>query len=109
MASRMLESGVDPMLPRAGRGSPESAVTMATAFHLATAGGGVALDLPIGTFAPGYRFDALAIDPEAKNGGIRLFGEAEPQAVIEKILYTATRANIAQVWVDGELVSGTAA
>ena len=109
MASRMLESGVDPMLPRAGRGSPESAVTMATAFHLATAGGGAALDLPIGRFAPGYRFDALAIDPDASDGSIRLFGETGPQAVLERILYTATRTNIAQVWVDGDLVSGSMA
>lgn len=106
MASRMLETGVDPMLPQAGRGSPDSAVSIATAFHLATAGGGVALDLPIGRFAPGYRFDAMAIDPDAPAGGIRLFGEREPNAILEKILYTATRANIAHVWVDGQRVSG---
>ena len=53
--------------------------------------------------------NVCTIDPDAPDGGIRLFGEAEPQAVLEKILYTATRANIAHVWVDGELVSGTAA
>lgn len=107
--SRMLESGVDPKKPQAERGMPGSAVTMATAFHLATAGGGVALDLPIGVFAPGYRFDAMAIDPSREAGGVRLFGVADPTAILEKILYTATRANIAEVWVDGRSVSGVSA
>ena len=106
--SRMLETGVDPDKPQGERGVEDSAVTIVTAFHLATAGGGVALDLPIGRFAPGFRFDAMAIDPEAPAGGIRLFGEADPLAVLEKILYTASRANIAEVWVDGHSVSGAA-
>jgi guanine deaminase len=105
--SRMLESGVDPDKPQAERGVPGSAVTMATAFHLATAGGGIALDLPIGKFAPGYKFDAMAIDPSRQAGSVRLFGETEPLAVLEKILYSATRANIAEVWVDGISVSGS--
>ena len=104
--SRMLETGVDSALPQAERGMPGSAVTMATAFHLATAGGGIALDLPIGRFAPGYRFDAIAIDPATPDGGIRLFGETAPLAILEKILYTASRANIAEVWVDGRSVGG---
>ena len=76
---------------------------MATAFHLATAGGGIALDLPIGLIAPGYKFDVIAINPNADTGGIRLFGETEPAAVLDKILYTASRANIAAVWVDGSV------
>lgn len=107
--SRMLDTGVDPGKAQAERGVAGSAVTMATAFHLATAGGGNALDLPIGQFAPGYRFDAMAIDASHEAGGVRLCGETEPIAILEKILYTATRANIAQVWVDGISVSGTSA
>lgn len=107
--SRMLDTGVDPGKPRSGRGVPGSAVTIATAFHLATAGGGIALDLPIGTFAPGQKFDAMLIDTDAPAGGVRLFGETQPEAILEKILYTATRANIAHVWVDGVRVSGAAA
>lgn len=106
--SRLVESGIDPDLPRAERGTPSARITMAEAFHLATAGGGIALDLPIGVFAPGYRFDAMAIDAASPSGGIRLFDETDPFAVIEKILYTATRANIAHVWVDGDRVSGAA-
>lgn len=104
--SRMLETGVDSRTAQTERGVARSAVIMTTAFHLATAGGGVALDLPIGQFAPGYKFDAIAIDPSRDGGGVRLFGEADPIAVLEKILYTATRANIAEVWVDGISVSG---
>ena len=107
--SRMLEAGVDPAKAQAERGVPGSAVTIATAFHLATAGGGVALDLPIGQFTPGYKFDAMAIDPSREAGGVRLFGEADPTDILEKIVYTATRANIAEVWVDGRSVSGVSA
>jgi guanine deaminase len=107
--SRMLDTGVDSDKPQTERGVPNSAVTIKTAFYLATAGGGVAVDLPIGQFAPGYRFDAMAIDAEATAGSIRLFGETDPVAALEKMLYTASRANIATVWVDGFSVSGASA
>ena len=105
-ASRMLEDGVDPALPAGQRGRAGSRVDLATAFHLATAGGGIALDLPIGLIAPGYRFDAVAIDATAPQGGVRLFGETRPQAIFEKMLYGATRANVSAVWVDGVQVVG---
>ena len=72
-----------------------------TAFHLATAGGGIALDLPIGIIAPGYKFDVMAIDISARDGGIRLFDLADAKAIFEKIIYGAARANIAAVWIDG--------
>jgi guanine deaminase len=104
-ASRMLEDGVDAKDSRETRGVPNSRVDMLTAFHLATAGGGVALDLPIGIFRPGYHFDALIMDPAAEAGTIRLFG-AEPAERIEQILYTASRPNIAATFVGGDLVSG---
>lgn len=100
-SSRMLAEGTDPSLPADERGRPGAAIDLVTAFHLATAGGGVALDLPIGVFAPGYRFDALAVDTTAKAGAIRLFGEVAPAAIFEKLIYGTTRANIAKVWVDG--------
>ena len=81
---------------------------MATAFHLATAGGGEALDLPVGTFAVGQKFDAMLIDPRVAAGTIRLFGESDPVAIFEKVLYTASRPNIAAVWIDGRRVGGAA-
>ena len=106
-ASRALETGVDPNVPRETRGHSGSTIDMKTAFHLATAGGGAVLDLPIGIFRPGFQFDAIAIDPNAAAGTIRLFG-AQATERIEQILYGASRANIAVTWVGGDKVSGTA-
>ncbi|MDR3476292.1 MAG: guanine deaminase [Devosia sp.] len=108
VTSRLLESGVDPDLDVAERGRPASRIDMATAFHLATAGGGEVLDLPIGRFEPGCHFDAIAVDTAAPEGGIRLFEELPPLDLLEKLINTASRANIAAVWVDGRLVAGTA-
>lgn len=103
-SSRQLEEGVDPTDSRETRGTPDSRIDLLTAFHLATAGGGVALDLPIGLFRPGYQFDAIAIDPDAPAGTVRLFG-AEPADRLAQILYTASKANIAAVHVGGDRVS----
>nr|WP_269456168.1 guanine deaminase [Rhizobium quercicola] len=101
-ASRMLESGVDPARPPAERGTgPAARIDIRTAFHLATAGGGDALDLPVGRFAVGYQFDALAVDTQAERGTIRLFDETDAGGILDKILYTASTANIATVWVGG--------
>ena len=100
-SSRMLADGADPALPRQKRGRPGAAVDLVTAFHLATAGGGEALDQPIGILARGYKFDALAVDTTVADGGIRLFDLKDPKAIFEKIIYGAVRANIANVWVDG--------
>jgi guanine deaminase len=47
----------------------------------------------------------MAVDPDAGEGTMRLFGETEPRAILDKILYTASRANIAAVWVDGRAVA----
>jgi len=105
-SSRMLNEGVDPALPSDRRGRTGAAVDLVTAFHLATAGGGIALDLPIGLIAPGYRFDALAIDTTAPTGAIRLFDLADPALIFEKLIYGTTRPNIATVWVDGHKVVG---
>ena len=106
-SSRMLEEGVDPDLPADRRGRPNSAVDLVAAFHLATAGGGDVLDLPIGRLATGQRFDVVAIDTAVRAGGIRLFDTVEPVAIFEKIIHGATRANVASVWVDGHQVIGS--
>jgi len=103
-ASRLLEDGVDPHLPAERRGRPNSAIDLVTAFHLATAGGADVLDLPVGRLQPGCRFDLVQIDTTARNGGIRLFDIARPEAIFEKIVNGTTRANIAAVWVDGHQV-----
>ena len=105
VASRLLESGVDADLPATARGWPGSRIDLATAFHLATAGGGAALDLPIGRFEVGCHFDAMVIDTVAETGGIRLFEPLAPLDLLEKIINTASRANIAAGWVDGTQVA----
>jgi guanine deaminase len=106
LVSRLLESGVDPALPPAQRASGAAArIDVRDAFHLATAGGGRALGLPVGQFASGYEFDALVIDTTARHGTIRLFeGVDDGEAILQKIIYGASRANIAEVFVAGRHV-----
>lgn len=107
-AARMLESGVDPNRPAHERGVPDSRIDFATAFHLATAGGGDALDLLIGTFEPGRYFDALVIDTQAKDGTIRIFDSTSAENMLHKTVYVASKPNIKHVFVNGERVAGWA-
>jgi len=100
-ASRMLETGTDPDLPAERRGRGPARVDFRTAFHLATRGGGEALGLKVGSFEPGMKFDAIAIDTRAPGGTIRLWPGQTGDLVLEKILYTTSRANVARVWTDG--------
>jgi guanine deaminase len=104
-ASRMLEEGVDAALPPGERRRPGTRIDWRTAFHLATAGGADALDLPVGLFAPGRAFDAILVDTATPAGGIRLDDEADPETILQKIIYTASRANLAAIYVAGRAVS----
>jgi guanine deaminase len=104
IASRTLESGVDPMLERQRRRRESSRIDALTAFWLATAAGGVALDLDIGLFREGYQFDALLIDAYAPNSNLHLDPADAPEEILQKIIYNAGRANIRDVWVGGRLV-----
>ncbi len=106
-ASRMLESGVDARLRRAGRRCEDSRIEALTAFWLATAAGGVALDLPVGLFRPGYQFDALLIDAAAPGSNLHLQDGEPPQHVLQKIVHGASRADIREVWVAGRSVHVT--
>jgi guanine deaminase len=99
IASRTLESGVDPKLSREQRRSPDSRIDAATAFWLATAGGGIALDLRIGLFREGYQFDAIVLDGHTPASNLRLAENAAPEEILQKIVYHATRADIKEVWV----------
>jgi len=108
-ASRMLETGVDPALPQGARGRPGSRIDFDIAFHLATAGGGDALDLPVGQFAPGFHFDAILVDPDAPGGTMRIWDDIDSdEDALQKIVYTASKANLAAVWIGGRGVSGEA-
>jgi guanine deaminase len=104
IASRSLESGVDSTLSRAQRRSPDSRIDAPTAFWLATAGGGIALDLPIGLFRVGYQFDAVLIDAHARDGNLRIGAGAAPADILQKIVYHGARANVRQTWVANRLV-----
>jgi len=103
LASRMLEGGVDPTLPAEARANYGPArIDFRDAFHIATAGGGTALDLPIGQFAPGYLFDAIVVDTKADRAPIRLWDDLDRgDGILQKIVYAAGRANITDRWVGG--------
>jgi guanine deaminase len=99
MASRMLESGADPALRRLERRRPDSRIDALTAFWLATAGGGIALELEVGVFREGFQFDAMVVDAGVPNSNLRLDRADAPEQILQKILYHAGRANIRDVWV----------
>jgi guanine deaminase len=103
-ASRSLESGVDAAIPANRRGCPDSRITATQAFWLATAGGGIALDLPIGQFAAGYQFDAIVVDASVPGSNVSIYPDDTPGDVLQKIIYNASRANVAKVWVAGRSV-----
>lgn len=103
-ASRNRENGVDPAAHRNDRGCPDSRITATEAFWLATAGGGIALDLPIGLFAVGYQFDAIVVDVNAPHSNLLFFPDDTTGDVLQKIIHNAGRTNITQVWVGGRLV-----
>ena len=99
IASRTLESGVDPAQDRSQRRRPDSRIDAVTAFWLATAGGGSALDLPIGIFREGFQFDALLVDARARDGNLHLDIDDTAEDILQKIVYLAGRANVREVWV----------
>jgi guanine deaminase len=104
IASRSLESGVDPTVKRADRRSPDSRIDAVTAFWLATAGGGIALDLPIGLFREGHQFDALVLDTRVSSSNLRIHAAANAEEILQKIIYHGARANIHEVWVANKRV-----
>lgn len=106
LVSRMLETGVDPAKTGAERASgAPTRIDFRQAFHIATAGGAKALDLPVGRFEPGCKFDAIVIDTQAEKGTMRLFDEFDSgEAILQKIIFTASRANISDVYVSGRKV-----
>jgi guanine deaminase len=99
MVSRMLESGVDSGLSRRQRRRPDSRIDALTAFWLATAGGGIALDLSVGVFQVGFQFDAMLVDARVPNSNLRLDPADTPEDILQKIIYHAGRTNIREVWV----------
>jgi len=104
-SSRMLEDGTDPAKPAAARGRPDSRIDFRDAFWLATAGGGEALDLKIGKFAPGYRFDAILVEANRPDSNLVIWEDLDTgDDALQKIIYNAGRQDIRKVWVDGRRV-----
>jgi guanine deaminase len=106
-ASRALEDGVDPALPSNKRGTPGSGINFREAFWMATAGGARALGLNTGRFAQGCAFDAIVIDTRVGDSNLTTWeGMDSHDDVLQKIVYNASRSNVADVWVQGRRVSG---
>ena len=107
-SSRLLEDGVDSSLPATERGVEQSRIDFRHAFHLATAGGGDVLDLPVGRLEPGYQFDALLMNTDAPAAPILIEdGTETSDEILQKIVMRATRANIESVWVSGRETRNT--
>ena len=69
---------------------------------MATAGGAEVLDIPVGRFEKGYKFDALLIDPHVLGTNIpRSVLETPTEDLFQAIVYNCARVNIQNVWVDG--------
>lgn len=103
MASRIAASGSDPALPPDRRGPGTAPLSTVETFWLATAAGGEALSLPIGQFTTGHQFDALVIRANTPGSPFRRLGPPDtPAELFEKLVLTADRGAIAQVWVAGQ-------
>ncbi|AMB99985.1 guanine deaminase [Aerococcus urinaehominis] len=101
MSSRQLEEGVDTRLDQDDRGVANSRIGLNEAFYLATAGGGEALDLPIGQIAPGFAGD-LQVVSTSKLPNFDIF--SEPEHILQRILYLSNKEDIKAVYCQGRLV-----
>ena len=77
------------------------------AFYLATQGGADLLGIgdTIGSFAVGKQFDALVIDPNARDSPFDTFAWDTPDSVFEKFCYLGDDRNIVQIYVQGRRIS----
>jgi guanine deaminase len=107
-ASRLREDGTDATVATGSRGITGVRVSSAEAFWLATTGGGIALDLPIGVLDKGFSFDAQVVDTAAPDADLMVWPELDTDHdVLEKMIHNAGRGNVAQVWVQGASVKAT--
>jgi guanine deaminase len=79
--------------------NPEAAIDEVAAFNLATRGGGLFFGRR-GSFEPGFAFDALVIDDSA----LTKYRPLTPTERLHKWLYLGKPEQIAERYVDGELV-----
>ena len=101
-SSRLFEEGVSPDLQREDRRTEGQRIDFREALHLATAGGADVLDIPVGRFEAGYHFDALCIDPNAKDAPINYDPALDSEDdLVQKVVNLARRTNIRGVWTSG--------
>ncbi|MGS0684988.1 guanine deaminase [Nakamurella sp. GG22] len=77
--------------------------------HLATAAGATALGIAdrVGDFTPGKEFDAVWLRPAAGSTyGVNLANAADAVDALARTFALATPADVASVWLRGELVPG---
>lgn len=107
LVSRLLETGVDAMLPpeqRCGLGD-DTRMSLVQAFWLATAGGAESLGLPIAMFEPGRAFDMQVVDVKRRDSDLTGFGVFDaPEDRLARILYLSTPDNIRKVYCQGRLL-----
>jgi len=107
-SSRLFEEGVSPDLQREDRRTEGQRIDFREALHLATAGGADVLDIPVGRFEAGYHFDALCIDPNAKDAPINYDPALDSEDdLVQKVVNLARRVNIQGVWTTGKSVPST--
>ncbi|XP_075047834.1 guanine deaminase [Mixophyes fleayi] len=76
------------------------------AFRLATLGGSEALNIDhiTGNFEVNKEFDALVINPEAKDSPFEVFSQISKEEMIQRFLYLGDDRNIKAVYVAGRCV-----
>lgn len=107
VVSRLLETGVNAMLPPDERGGlgEGTRISLVEAFWLATTGGAEALGLPVGTFEVGKAFDMQVIDTKRPDSNLTGFGVYDdPIGRLSRILYLSSTENVRQVYIQGRLV-----
>nr|WP_089108059.1 guanine deaminase [Secundilactobacillus mixtipabuli] len=98
MSSRMLQDGVDNQLLPDKRGVDGSAISVKTAFYLATLGGAESLHLQTGKIAEGYLADLQVVSMQND------FQTETTDNIFEKLMYQTSKADINQVYVQGTRV-----
>ena len=86
--------------------TPDSHISTAEAFYLATLGGARVLGLQdkIGSLEPGKIFDALLIDPYAEGSPFDVFEQDTPIEIFNKFVFLGDDRNIDTVFVQGQAV-----
>lgn len=97
-SSQQLTDGVDHQLPAEKRGVPDSRITMANAFYLATRGGAQALHLKTGAIQEGYAADLQVVH---MHHSLMPLSTGD---IFQRLMYQTEQADIRRVFVGGREV-----